>query len=849
MPEEDGVTIRGMKPAWILVLCVALHLEARERPIILADVGKSTYTICISADASPSERRGAEELQRFLQGISGVRLPVATDQAQPPGNLVLVGRSKALDKLSPGIPFDTLGSEGFVLKTAGPHLVIAGDRTRGTMYGVYAFLEKLGCRWFAPYVSRIPKMRRVAVRPLNEVQRPSFEYREPFFTEAFDKDWAARNKTNGAFSELDESTGGKVQYYPFVHSFYTMIPPDRYFREHPEYFSLIDGKRRVERGQLCLTNSDLLRESVNAVLGWIAAHPEATIFSVSQNDWTGWCECDNCLRVEEEEGGAHSGPLLRFVNALAEEVEKRHPDKLIDTLAYWYTETPPLKVRPRRNVRIRLCPIGACEAHPYEHCDRNAYFIKNLRAWSQITNQLYIWHYNTNFAHYLLPFPDFDELAADIPMYRRYGVVGLFMEGAYPKGGGGENAELRSYVMARLMWDTNTNADRAIDEFIEGYYGRAASKMRAYFDLLHRQVRMPPAGLGHHLWIYQNPGAGYLDGDFLARARALFEQAEKSAESEAVRERIRKAKLPIKYVELSRARKFDITNDSYAPADLVALKSRFARFMSELRHFGITSIHEGRELTWDEEEFAGRIRPYAVITLENGSLRADLAPELSARIFRLVDRRSGRNLLREADPGERSYPDRGGLSVSIRPEFRGRDYSITWSVVAARSDSVTLAGKLENGLTIRRTVRLAENRPRLETETLLENKTNEAIPAAMQSLVEYSAGFPEDPRITLAFRRQDGSSSEQTLYSPGLETSGSETYMNDERPDGEWRVSHPRAQLQLINRFDAREAARCVVDWSVRGENRVGLAVWSEQKTLLPGGKLSLRADYEAGLR
>lgn len=145
-----------------------------------------------------------------------------------------------------------------------------------------------------------------------------------------------------------------------------------------------------------LTNPEVRRLGVERVRQWIKENPEAMILSVSQNDWEGWCECDNCRRVEQEEGGEHSGPILRFVNAIAEEIEKTNPDKLIDTLAYWYTENPPLKVRPRPNVRIRLCPIGVCEAHPYEQCPRSAYFMKNLRAWNKITNQLYIWHYNTS---------------------------------------------------------------------------------------------------------------------------------------------------------------------------------------------------------------------------------------------------------------------------------------------------------------------------------------------------------------------------------------------------------------------------------------------------------------------
>jgi hypothetical protein len=518
----------------LLSLVVALASASfAAQSLTLVENGKSTYSICVSSEASPSEKRGAAELQKFLYEMSGAQLPIVTDAGKPQGDLILVGRGKLTGKMKLAIDYAKLGDEGFALKTSGQRLVIAGGRLRGTMYGVYTFLDRLGCRWFTREVSRIPKTPTIRLGALDEVHTPAFEYREPFFTEAFDKDWAARNRINGASMQLDESTGGKVTYYPFVHSFNQMIPPEKYFRFHPEWFSLIDGARRADHSQLCLTNPELLRESVKNVLEWIRAHPEARIFSVSQNDWTGWCECDNCRRVEQEEGGVHSGPLLRFVNAVAAEVEKKYPDKLIDTLAYWYTEDPPAKVRPRPNVRIRLCPIGACESHPYEKCPRNAYFMRNLRNWSKITNQLYIWHYNTNFAHYLLPFPDFDELAADIPMYKRHGVVGLFLEGAYPTGGGGENAELRSYVMARQLWDTRTNVDQEVSEFLDAVYGKAAPAMRAYYDWMHQQVRFAPDGRGEHLYIFMHAKAKYLSRPFLDRAQEIFRQADAAADNRA----------------------------------------------------------------------------------------------------------------------------------------------------------------------------------------------------------------------------------------------------------------------------------------------------------------------------
>jgi hypothetical protein len=709
--------------------------------------------------------------------MSGARLPVISDAVMPPGDLILVGRGKLTDSLKLNIPFGKLGDEGFALRTSGRHLVIAGGRLRGTMYGVYGFLDKLGCRWFTREVSRIPKMATLRVGPLDETQRPAFEYREPFFTEAFEKNWAARNRVNGASMKLDESTGGKVTYNPFVHSFNLMIPAEKYFRLHPEYFSLIEGRRRAERGQLCLTNPALLRESVKNVLGWIQEHPEAKIISVSQNDWVGWCECDNCQRVEAEEGGVHSGPLLRFVNALAAEIEKKHPDKLIDTLAYMYTEDPPAKVKPRPNVRIRLCPMGACQSHPYEKCPRNAYFMKNLRAWSKITNQLYIWHYNTDFSHYLQPFPNFDELAADIPMYKRYGVVGLFLQGAYPPGGGGENAELRSYVMARLLWDPHTDADREVNDFLAAVYGRAAGHMRAYYDWMHQQVRFPPLGRGHHLYISNPPQAPYLSRGFLDRAEEIFRQAAAAADDETIRRRVTQAKLSIDYVRLMQDRQYLVGNGEYAPADLGGIKARFQGLWNLIRGYGIVSIREGSDLKQDEETFHSLIKAYKVATIENRVWRVDVVPELNGRIIRMIDKHGGRDDLYHPDPGERRYPNLGGLSLSLYPDFHtGKAYDITWEVDASSaSDRLVLNGTTANGLKLRRLIGFTADGGMAHTETVVTNAGSAATPATIQSLFQIDTGDLEETVVRYA--RADGTVSATRLLEPERDAAGTEAHL------------------------------------------------------------------------
>ena len=837
----------GLAASGITVHSMPVNVAAK--PLVLAQGGRSTYSICVAESASPSERHGAEELQKFLAEISGARLPIVTDTEDPTGDLVLVGDSTQVQKLGTRIPFATLGTEGFVLKTEGKTLVIAGARQRGTLYGVYEFLEKLGCRWFTAELSVIPRKATLAVEPLDELHQPAFEYRELEMAETRDKHWAARNRFNGDFHGLDETTGGKISYYPFVHSFYAILPPEKYFKDHPEYYALVHGRRRGEDAQLCLTNPDVLQLAIQQVREWFVEHPDTHICSVSQNDRRGWCECENCRRVEEEEGGVHSGPLLRFVNAVAQEVANSHPDKLIDTLAYWGSEVPPLKVRPLPNVRIRLCPIGACNGQPFERCVHNEYFMKNLRGWAKITNQLYIWHYATNFRHYLLPFPNFDELAADIPMYKKHGVVGIFMaaDGEY----GEENADLRSYVLGYLMWNPNVDMNRIINEFLAAYYGHAASAMRAYFDLLHQQVRLPPRGKGRHMWIYTEPGAPYLSENLLAQAAKLFDAAEAAANDQATRRRVRKARLSIDYVRMVRARAFEVREGFYAPADLGQLTENFRAFMKDARSYGVTSLHEGDPLTYDEEEFSKRVKPYPVVTLEDAALRVVVAPGLSGRIIRMIDKESNLDVVYHADPGERSYPDLGGLGVWVFSDYAtlglheiaSDPYEAVWEVASQPGPGeLQLTGTCANGLKMTRTIRLQAGKV-VHTETTLQNTSGSALDAVLHS--RYDAGPQRIDESVVSFHAQDGKAVRRKLLSPELEPAGSQWYDGSAQADGEWALSGFGTGYAVVNRFPKEQVTRGLMIWSAKAQNLVRMGLWSVKRTLAPGETLNLEADYE----
>ena len=556
-------------------------LTMREK-LVLAENGRSEYRIVISKEASPSERHAARELQSFLKQIANVELPIVTDEAEMSGKEIILGRNRHLEGLNVDIDWGRLGDEGFRIVTAHPHLVIAGGRLRGTMYGVYTFLESLGCRWFTSKVSRIPRMDRVEVGPIDETQVPVLEYREPFYTDAFDGDWAARNKANGTHHRLDETKGGKVKYSHFVHTFYSIIPPDKYFAEHPEYFSEIDGKRTAERAQLCLTNPDVLRITIETVKRWIKEDPEATIFSVSQNDWGGWCQCENCRRVDEEEG-SHSGTIIRFVNKVAEAIEKEHPNVFIDTLAYQYSRKPPRITRPRHNVIVRLCSIECCFSHPLAECPEDRSFVEDIRGWARITERLYVWDYVTNFAHYIMPFPNLFSLKPNVKFFVEHNVKGIFEEGNYSPGGHGEFAELRAYMLAKILWDPDCDDRKVMDEFLEGYYGKGAPFIRDYIELIHRET----SGRGIHVHIFDPPKKLALSPQVIAEAERLFDEAERAAEDEEVLMRVKVARLPIWYVRME-------TADRLTP-ELERIAVEFFRVAAQA---GITNISEGRRIDW-----------------------------------------------------------------------------------------------------------------------------------------------------------------------------------------------------------------------------------------------------------
>jgi hypothetical protein len=511
----------------------------------LAVRGRSAARVVVAPGASETERFAAQELALFLHIVTGATFPVVEDPG-PAGGRLLVGLSAARTA-APDLAVSSLAPEEIVVRSAGGDMVLAGGSPRGTLYAVYAFLEDVvGCRWWTGTASRIPWRPSLSIGSVSLRYNPPLEYREPYWYVAFDEVWAARNKANGTRAGGDALRGGRQVYEGFVHTFYSLIPPGKYFAAHPEWFSEIGGKRTSEDAQLCLTNEEMRLELVKNLKDRLRRNPEATIASVSQNDCFGNCDCPKCRAVDAEEGGP-SGSLLRFVNAVAADIEPEFPALAIDTLAYQYTRKPPLLARPRPSVIVRLCSIECSFGRPLDDPHNKAFF-DDLDGWSKIAGRLYVWDYTTNFSHYVQPHPNYDVLAPNIRLFVGRNVRGIFEQGAY-QSWGSEMAELRAWVLAKLLWDPGLDEERLRQDFLAGYYGPAAGPMDDYLEGLEQALAITGDALG----CYSPADAKFLSFDTLARSwKTLGSARRKARRSAEFGRRVKRASLPVAYTVLTR---------------------------------------------------------------------------------------------------------------------------------------------------------------------------------------------------------------------------------------------------------------------------------------------------------
>ena len=423
--------MRGQFLATLVVISLYWQATATaERPYLLKD-GKSVYTVIVGAAASPSEKRAAEELRNAFNDCSGVVLAIAgSAPLQQNGPTIVIGCGDAARALGVDPKPEQLGEQGYVMKAVGPHLVIAGTPMGGTLYGVYDFLESvLGVRWYAPGVTKAPRIKELALPMIDKTFKPAFLWRNSSCWSGGDPDFRAHVRDNSGRGGPDNPRGIQYAFDGTCHSYFTYVSPGEFWEKHPEYFSEIGGRRRFSETQLCLSNPEVLEIVTERMLKRMAENPEYRQHNFSQMDYYNACECARCKAINEKYG-TPGGTQYLFLNQLAARTSRQFPNKLIGTLAYTYTEEPPKGMKMHPNVAVWLCHMfPSCDSHSIVTCRLNAEYQRRALAWSKLCSHLYVWHYIVDFAHLFAPFPNLRSLAEDIRFYRDIGAEGIFLQG------------------------------------------------------------------------------------------------------------------------------------------------------------------------------------------------------------------------------------------------------------------------------------------------------------------------------------------------------------------------------------------------------------------------------------
>ena len=539
------------------------------------------YRILYGEDCSPAEKNAARELQRYVYNSSGILLSMSADRlpGQADAAEICVGHT---NRNAPDAVDEQ--EEAFHIYYKTPRPYITGGGTRGTLYGVYAFLETfLGWRWFAPDTEECVLSGEIEIpEDCNLWYHPALEYRDVYWFSAFDPAYAVKMKLNAAgdHRKLGPEYGGGISYGGprFVHTFSDFMPLSEYFQAHPEYYSLRNGVRCGEYlyTQLCLSNPDVLRIITGKILAYMEAHPDTRIISVSQDDsYVGdsYCHCAACEKIHQEEG-TPMGSLLRFVNAIAENVKERYPYLSIDTLAYQHTFEPPRHTVPRDNVIIRLCTWNPTFAKKYAE---KQHIRDALVRWKKVCSRIYIWDYTTNFSDYLVTFPNFTNLQPNVRLFADHHVKGIFAQGNY-QSESGEFGELRAYLLARLLWEPEMEADayyRHMDAFLEGYYGQGWRYIRKYIDYV-QEIVLDSSASNRGTPTEILPPERF----DLKLAKAWWDRAEALADSPQKRAHIEKSRLQLLHWELFRDGHTD-PKDEKAQAFYALLKKHRITHLNE----------------------------------------------------------------------------------------------------------------------------------------------------------------------------------------------------------------------------------------------------------------------------
>ncbi|ELC8442722.1 DUF4838 domain-containing protein [Clostridium perfringens] len=495
--------------------------------MIITKNSKSTTSIFSVKES----KRASQILKNYLELITDAKFTLYTEDTNLKTSLEDNSKLSSIVNKILFVLDSSNGENGFSYHIDENILYFKAKNEQAFVYSVYDFLEQIiGCSFYSSDYEFVPKIQTLDINFAPYSFNPPINYREIFYKDFESPIFAEKLKMNT--SKEHESWGF------WCHSFQVLLPYDL-FHEHPEYFALIDGKRNP-KGEPCLSNPNVRKIIKENLKKFMDEKPECKYWSVSQNDDNLYCRCPKCV-ARDAYDGTQMGSILDFINEVANEF----PDKVISTLAYWYSRKPPKHTRPASNVHIMLCNIEANRGLPIETDPTNKEVREELLDWSKICKNISLWDYNIQFANLVSPFPNLRTLGPNMRYFVKNNLKLLFSQ--CNREIGGEFAKLRGYMLAKLAWNPDCDEFYHMKNFCDKYYKEASPFILEYIELIHDAQEK----FNERLDIFNGPKNAentYLSLDLYNKYNDLFDKAyEKTKYDEDLFTRVQEARLPLYY--------------------------------------------------------------------------------------------------------------------------------------------------------------------------------------------------------------------------------------------------------------------------------------------------------------
>lgn len=547
----------------LLLAVLILGIARTSAQIQLVHNGQSKCHIHVLAPSTDGQALlAAQTLSRTIQQLSGCQIPVVQSPADSAAqNVILIQRLVG--------PAAADGS--FRITSTPGRLVLSSASERGLLYAVYELLEQYaGMRCYTPQAVVLPPATELAVPALDSVYTPSFAFRDVLYW------YPNQSREYADFHRLHNTRDLNRDWGMFVHTFRHLIPAERYFDSHPEWFSETEG-RRLRDGQLCLANPEMLEELCHNLDSMMRQRPDAKVWSVSNNDNYNVCTCPRCRHLDSLYGGP-SGTLIHFINQVAE----RFPDKTISTLGYQFTrQAPQSAIKPRDNVNIMFCSIECDRSRPIAEAAGEAQFRKDMEEWADKTDNIFMWDYVVQFRNMMAPFPNLHVLQPNLQFFHSHGVRQMFEQGCSSTPTGW--MELRNYLIAKLMWNVDADVDSLMLDFCHGYYGAAGQTI---YDIL-KEMEAQLKASGKRLDIYGYPvdhHDGFLSPWNIQHYKNMLSGAYAAVAGDTVlTDRVRFWELPLDYT---------ILENGLALYRIPEYRQLAQRFVADCERFGVKILME-----------------------------------------------------------------------------------------------------------------------------------------------------------------------------------------------------------------------------------------------------------------